>query len=314
MPVFFTSKKEEQPEWLAQLQETKERWFTFLEKLESRMQELCEAAIPELKALSVISEDIYKSNYNKILSGINGQLEHIRKKACDAYDDKVISLYNAINSSISVLSPHHNLVMNFRNECSDRYHKQFDTQYQYWRSLINDTDDEDLEAKYKAILDEYAAIKDTFYCRQCGGNIVIDKVYFIATFISCQHCKTQNTFDPGTRARGLESLARQLAEQRTAHLLDAYSQENEKERMLYHKKREVYLDSIHEKDPSVLAKKQRLQEELESERQEAIKKAPALYEKYLRAMFDEWNKIVPDITEHNERFYQTLLNQFRARN
>jgi hypothetical protein len=36
-------------------------------------------------------------------------------------------------------------------------------------------------------------------------------------------------------------------------------------------------------------------------------KDSALYRQYLRAMFDEWNSIVPDIAEENEKFHERLL-------
>lgn len=36
-------------------------------------------------------------------------------------------------------------------------------------------------------------------------------------------------------------------------------------------------------------------------------KNPVLYQQYLRAMFDEWNKIVPDMAGENEKFYIRLL-------
>lgn len=39
-------------------------------------------------------------------------------------------------------------------------------------------------------------------------------------------------------------------------------------------------------------------------------KQPALYRQYLRAMFDEWNKIVPDMAAENEKFYHRLLKDY----
>ncbi|GAA6768084.1 hypothetical protein AAFH68_40360 [Flavobacterium sp. CGRL1] len=48
-------------------------------------------------------------------------------------------------------------------------------------------------------------------------------------------------------------------------------------------------------------------DDLEEQRQAAIKNAPKLYQVYLRAMYDEWNKITPDLKEHNEKMYQNQL-------
>lgn len=44
--------------------------------------------------------------------------------------------------------------------------------------------------------------------------------------------------------------------------------------------------------------------------EETRPKDPALYRQYLRAMFDEWNKIVPDMAGENEKFYERLLSDY----
>jgi RNA polymerase-binding transcription factor DksA len=310
----FTKKEEEKPEWIAQAQENKERIFIFFDKLEAKMKELCEAAIPELTETLNTDDDIYKRTYGRLAAGIKGQLENIRKKAYDIYEEKINDFYSDVKSDVSVMSPYYDVLSDFRTACSDRYHKQFEEQYQYWREKIDETSYEDMEVQYKKILDEFEAIKNKFNCKQCGGNIAIEKIFFITTFITCPHCQTQNTFEPSTQAGGLESLGRELAEQRTAHLLKAYNDENKKERDLYHERHTLSLSRIHEKDKKELARVNQLMDELELQRQNAIKDAPPLYEKYLRAMFDEWNKIVPDLAIHNEKFYERMLNDFRNRN
>jgi len=43
-------------------------------------------------------------------------------------------------------------------------------------------------------------------------------------------------------------------------------------------------------------------------------KAPKLYQHYLRAMFDEWNKINPDMEQEHEKFYTRLLNEYKTEN
>ena len=106
----FKSNKEEnnQPDWLPEVQETQERWTVFLGKLEDKMQELCEAAVPELTDLfNGGDDDFHKSTFHRMYAGISGQLENIRKKAYDAYDEKILSLYDDIRSEVSVTSPHY---------------------------------------------------------------------------------------------------------------------------------------------------------------------------------------------------------------
>ena len=88
-------------------------------------------------------------------------------------------------------------------------------------------------------------------------------MFFIATYMTCPYCQTQNTFLPSTGAQLVLHQARSLAELRTAHLQKAY--------------------------------------------EDGYPKDPLLYKQYLRAMFDEWNKIVPDMAAENEKFYLRLL-------
>ncbi|MDR7210144.1 hypothetical protein [Flavobacterium piscis] len=307
----FNNKKGEagtSPEWLQTLDESKERLFLFLDKLEAKMEELCSAAIPELNDLMANDEDIYKRTFHRVYAGVNGQLSNIRQKASDVYDEKIIDLYENINAKVSVLNPHHSLLSNFRTECSERHHRKFEEKYQYWQNQLEKTQERDLEIEYQKVLTEYNSIKNSFNCKQCGGNITIEKIFFIDTYIPCMHCQTQNTFEPSTQARMLQIFARNLAEQRTAHLYEIYQTEYNKERDLYHKKHELSLSRIHENDKNALAQKQVQMEELENQRQESIKNAPKLYRIYLRAMYDEWNKITPDLKEHHEKLYENQIN------
>ncbi|MGN7810305.1 hypothetical protein [Flavobacterium sp. 22076] len=298
--------RESYPEWYAELQESQQRWFAFLEKLEAKMEELAVAAIPELKQLLQDDEDMYKRTFQRVYSGINGQLNNIREKARDTHEEKIDSIYYDLDSRVSVLDKNHDLLSDFRSACSDRYN-DFDDKYDYWRKQIEKTQERDLEIEYKKILDEYETIKSKFNCTQCGGNIEIEKIFLIETYITCPYCQTQNTFAPSTLGRNLQNIAKELAEQRTAHLYDAYESEKDKERDLYHKRHELSLSTIHESDKKVLAEIQAKMDDLEEQRQVAIKNAPKLYQVYLRAMYDEWNKITPDLKEHNEKMYQNQL-------
>lgn len=304
----FNKQKDDEaiPQWYSELQESQERWFSFLEKLEAKMEEFATAAIPELKEILQTDDDLYKRTFHKVYSGVNGQLSNIREKARDTYEEKILDVYYNYNSQISVLSKHHNLVSDFRNTCSDR-HNDFENKYDYWRNQIEKTQERDLEIEYQKILDEYETIKNKFSCKQCGGTIEIEKIFLIETYISCPYCQTQNTFAPSTQGRNLQNIARGLAEQRTAHLYEAFEIENNKERELYHQRHELSLSTIHQSDKKVLSETKAKMDELEEQRQFVIQNAPKLYQVYLRAMYDEWNKITPDLKEHNEKMYQNQL-------
>lgn len=305
--LFNKNKEENVPEWYPQLQESKERWFAFLEKLEAKMEELATAAIPELKQILQDDDDLYKRTFHKVYSGVNGQLNNIRTKAQDTYEEKINNLYYNLNSQISVLSKYHNVLSDFRISCSDRYN-DFDHKYDYWRKQIERTQERDLEIEYQKILSEFETIKDKFSCTQCGGNLTIDKIFLIETYVSCPYCKTQNTFTPSTLGRNLQNIARELAEQRTAHLQEEFQNEVDKERELYQEHHQFSLSTIHESNKKVLNEIHSKMKDLEEQRQFAIQNAPKLRQIYLRAMYDEWNKITPDLKEHNEKMY---LNQLK---
>ena len=305
---FLKNKEVVSPQWLSEISQTQERWFSFLEKLEVKLEELCSAAIPELKEMLHSDDDTFQRTFYKVQSGINGQLENIRKKAYDTYDEKVNDVYYSLSKNISTLSPDQSLLDDFRTACSDRYHQEFEEKLYYWQNEIEKACKKDLEPEYQKIMEEYESIKNKFTCKQCGSPIAIKQIFFISTYIECPACNTQNTFEPSTQARGLQNIANELAEQRTKHLYDVFHVENNMERELYHQKHTLGLSTIHEKDKKILAEKEQQMEALEKRRQQAITEAPKLYQQYLRAKYDELNAITPDFKEHNEAMYQNQIN------
>jgi hypothetical protein len=238
------------------IRQTQERWFTFLEKLEARMEEMCTAAIPELVKVFDEDKDPYKRAHGRMLSGLRGQLYQMMEKATEVKDEKILG------PAFSFGQGSHT----FREACFNRHH-QFEERAHHYISLLQETARErDLEGFYKEQLDAFERIRDQFTCKQCGGKITIPKMFFIATYVTCSWCQTQNTFMPSSGAQLMLHQARSLAEQRTAHLLKEYENSRPKD--------------------------------------------PALHRKYLRAMFDEWNKITPDMAAENEKFYLRLLKDY----
>ena len=310
----FGNKKQQTPppQWLPQLQETKERWFAFLDKLEIKLQEFCESVIPALQEQVNETENFDEWGYDRVKAGVLGQLENIRQKAYNTYEEKVTVLYDTLREDISVMSPHYQLLANFRNECSERYHNNFNYKYNSWQDAVKAiVPVKDNEAKYQSILNDYEKIKHSFSCTQCGGGITIDKIFFISAYITCPFCQTQNTFEPGSQARELEFLGRELAEERTASLLQEHFTVSEKSEELLHQIRQTRSDikfesNMHAKD----ALQQQLQQ-LEKSYKEANKVSVEKYEYYLRKMFDEWNSIVPGLAAQNDKFYERMLQDFR---
>jgi len=296
------------PVWVAEMEENRQRWFAFIEKLEARMDGLCTAALPELQQVLAEDEDAYKRTFLRMLAGIKGQLENIREKIREVGEEKVRDFFSChIDEAWGSDDLRHRLYA-FREVCTGR-ENAFEERHAAWLARLEKTGKRDLEAEYRSILDEHAALRDSFCCRQCGAPVVVDKLYFITSYLVCSHCRTQNTFEPGSKARGLEGLARELAEARTEHLLAASEAERQRDQDLYlkiHENRARAADS-----PATAASRKAQNEVWQKERAAAVLNAHAAYETYLRAMFDEWNSIVPDLAEHNERFYQRMLEDYR---
>lgn len=261
-------KKYHNPELLEAIRQTQDRWFSFLDKLEARMHEMCMAAVPEIREVFNQDTDPYKRAHSHMLMGLRGQINQMQNKANKAKEENIFYFIDCATAQLpdfisSAGREYHDKLHAFRMDCINR-HNIFEEKIAYYTSLLNNAaGEQDLETAYQEQLAAFESMRDKFACRQCGGNITISQIFFIATYITCPFCQTQNTFTPSTGAQMVLHQARSLAEQRTAHLLKIY--------------------------------------------EESRPKNSQLYQQYLRAMFDEWNKIVPDMAEENEKFYQRML-------
>ncbi len=305
----FKNKEEEKPDWFIEAEQTRDRWFVFLEKLEQKLQDLCEESLPVLQETLRTDTDLYKRQFGLMQSGILGQIENIREKAYETNDNKINHYFSDLTRHIEPSATFYKAIYDLKYECSDRYHKTFDEKLQYWRNKISNISEGNLEAKYQNLVDEYENLKDKFNCSQCGANVPITKMYFISAYLTCPSCQTQNTFEPSSAAKGLEQLGRELAQERTAHLLENHKQEKNKERELYHEAHNLKLSYNHQTDKKTVAQKELQIAQLEQQRQESIANAPKLYEVYLKAFYDEWSNLVPDLTEHNIKRLQNDLDR-----
>ncbi len=298
-------KNDDQPEqyagWSVLLDETKERLFAFLEKLEEKMEELADAAVPELNAMK--KED--EREFGNLLNGVLGQLDSVRNKAQKTYEEKVEEVYQSVDAQIDFQSSFHSRLAHFREECSDRMFNLFEEKYSAFRNLVMETEHTDYELLYQSILDEHDRIKDQFRCHQCGDTIVLTKIYFSVANLPCPACSSNNTFHPSSLARRLEEVGRGLAEQRTKPLLEKYSNEQEREREIYHQLHQLKLKAA----GGQTAELKQEMDALEHLRKESKALIPVYYKEYQRAMFDEWKKLVPDLAEQTENFYQGLQNR-----
>jgi hypothetical protein len=284
------------------MRETKERFFLFIDKLEDKLREFAEASIPELEELNRNDTDEYKREYSSMKSAVLGQLESIVKKAREVQEEKIAYFPYYENERDAYYE--------FRNECYQKLHQLEELKAVYCEKIENTTQ-EDYEAKYSKILEEYQIIKDQFRCSQCGSPVPIDKIYSTTTYLTCSFCNTKNTFEPSSQTKALEQLGRSLAEQRTAHLLLQYQEACRIPQELYHQIHKLELSLNWETDKNGVAQIEKQIEELKQQKEKLEQQAPELYRNYLRTMFDEWNKINPDMKEQHEKFYKRLLDEYK---
>lgn len=285
----FSSKKDPQlPEGLYdEVVALKQRWDNFLLKMEERYREVVTAGIPEMEALHNDQEDPYQRAYYQFSSGWKGQLNTIIKKAQDTYQVQPLAFYNTQSDLHDDNDLATNLLDEFRDDAHDKLMDWEKRLYTLQEDTIKAIEVRDWEAYYQQVLDNYNKIRDQFSCKQCGAKLEIPKIFFISTYITCSHCQTQNTFEPGSEARSLETNARNIAESRCTQLYADY------ETVIY-------------KEPHsrVGIEVWRANKQIEV----------AAYEKYLRGVFGEMHKIVPELTAEHDRFCERLLNEYRERN
>ncbi|MFD2598987.1 hypothetical protein ACFSQ3_08480 [Sphingobacterium corticis] len=286
-----------------------QRWFQFLEKMEQRMSELVDEAIPELRTLYATDEDLYKRNFSQVQSGILGQLESLRVKASDTYEIQIVPLWEKHSQLASGFLNQESYA--FREACMDRLHA-FEEKLNAYHTEIQNTSKEDLEIVFQEIEDEFQRLKESFQCTQCGSPLTLGKKIYLRTYISCPSCSTQNTFEPGTGLAKLNLIARPLAEQRTAHLRMHIDELQERERTLYLEIHQLKISSIHLSNNEKLASESKLQE-LQEERERVIQESLLAEENYLEAFYKDWISISPDQEEHLMKRYQNDLTAFKRK-
>ncbi len=199
-----------------ELEEIESRWTVFLEKLEEKYREIIAAIALEAPQVYQDDTDPFKRAYIRFKSGMDGQLTHIIKKATETLECHITTIITGmipvpwIPCAISFMPGANGASVPIINGKTGSNH------YVSIRiSEVEQLADADLEVKYQAILDEFEQTKKRFTCTQCGTPLVLDKIFFIATYITCTSCQTQNTFEPSPQAKMLQHIARPLAEYRT---------------------------------------------------------------------------------------------------
>lgn len=232
-----------------------ERAQQFFRKLQQRADELAQEATESGQLIADADTDPFKRSFAQFKAGIIAQFTAIIQKGSETFSQQVMP-----KAGFHEMSGLSSLFTTWQRHVMDQMTGVFD-------NIV----ERDLEKEYAETMAEYELASEQASCKQCGGKLEIRQFYFMATYITCRFCQTQNTFDPGSRARMMEILARPLAELRCKALHDQYREERNRV---------------------------------------GKKAATPLYEAFVRAMTDEMDRILPGMEEQHENFYKRLMADY----
>jgi len=232
-----------------------QRAENYFGKLEARCEEILVEVKESAQLLADADTDPYKRSYLQFKSAIIAQFTSIIQKGSDTFQKHIMP--NANTLEMMKVSQ---LFNNWQSKVVGIMTHAFDGVME-----------RDLEKEYAEMMDEYEAARDAFHCKQCGAKLQLAQFYFTATYLTCEFCQTQNTFDPGSKARMIEHIARPLAESRCKSEYEAYRT----------RKSEV-----------------------------GQREATADYDRYVRAMIAQMNNILPGMEEQHQHFYNRLMHDY----
>lgn len=271
----------------AELKALELRWRTFLDRLEERVIEVIEVAKPEARELFENDTDAGKRNYYRFKDALLGQIKGVNRKAEKIYNEYIEHEKYVPEEYFDMDDT--DIISDLQLEATESCERN-DTYFSKWERRLLRIEErfekfveaQDYEALYKDILAEMEGLRDKFSCRQCGGPIALEKLYYISTYVPCPHCQTQNTFDPSTKVVQLQGIACSLAEQRCTAQKKEY-------------KAAVYDGPQDDRSP---------------ERAAAIEREREAYRKFQRAVTDEVNKILPELKAENEKIFDNLIETY----
>lgn len=290
------------------LEATEQRLDVFLHKLSLRAQELLSGFEHEAPGIRA-GDTLYGQAYSRFLAATRGQIQKLREKVREVEETQITPVFYSHTSQSG--NAVYSMVYEWRNRCQARILQWEEQLYTLEAAAIERAEWQDYEAVFHKHLNQYHAEKEEVFCKQCGAKLTINQVFYYSVYITCAFCHTQNIFDPGTSARQLEDTARKLAEQRSRPLLEQQQFYQQRERDLYMQAHQLQLSLVHETNSRIIQEKQQAITRLEEQRQEAVLKAPELMEAYHRSVFDELNRLLPDLREHHEKFYRAISTRYQ---
>lgn len=251
----FGKKQQEQAGGEVQNMPIVERATQFFGKLQQRADELAAEATESGQLIADADTDPFKRSFAQFKGGIIAQFTAIIQKGSETFSSQIMSKagFHEVEALSSLFNTWHSHVMG------------------QMTGVFDNIVERDLEKEYADIQAEYTAACERAHCKQCGAKLEIKQFYFMSTYIACSFCQTQNTFDPGTKARMMEHLARPLAELRCKPQYDRYREE----------------------------------------RNRAGKEAATpFYDTFAKAMTNEMDQLLPGMEEQHHHFYERMMHEY----
>ncbi|MDR1512106.1 MAG: hypothetical protein LBS56_01290 [Propionibacteriaceae bacterium] len=275
------------------------RWLDFLSRLEVKATEFADAAQTELVRVRRADPDPHKSSHTRLLSAASGQLDGLRDKAQTTWEGQILDFRQQAREVVGAHDPVSRELDEFMGVCRGA-HERFEDALLALGRRLRQTAEDDLEMEYQALLASFASSRDQFSCQTCGARLEIERLFFIEVHVACSYCGALHNFKPGAEARRVQSIARDLAVRRCAGALAAHTAEKDEERRLHHETHQLRLSAIG-RDERTKAQIEQEIARLEQIRVQAVRDAPLLRTRYLRAVYDQLNLLLPEFRDHHER-------------
>ncbi|QHS60181.1 hypothetical protein [Chitinophaga agri] len=298
------------PPFAAELDALENRLDSFLAKLNERIDVLLDGFMEEAPAI-IASDDRYGQAYYRFSSAMQGQAGNMREKVREVREKQIEPVFQQYIDTVAAGSDGYRLLYEWRNRCGNKTDSWEERLQQRIDTAIGQVERKDYEPVFQQMLDTYWQQCKTVNCRQCGGALDIQQVYYHSAYVSCTSCQTQNIFEPGVIARDIEHTARKLAEQRSKHFMDAHEQQQKEEQDLYQQMHALQLAMSFEERTAKKGPRYDQLIMLEARRVQAENNVHELLDKYYRGIFNELNLLLPDLKEHHEKFFLSLQTNYQ---
>ena len=177
------------------LEEIYKKFDIFLQKLETRAEEIAIDGQETVQEVYDSDDDLYKRAFWSFKKWLEWKFQEIISKGENIYKTKVIpEEQNFWDWSLNL-------------NVEKKFEKWKDSINYLKESIFRDLKEKTSKDYYEEVKKEFEEIKDNFFCTNCGAKIELDQFYTISKYITCEFCKTKNIFHPSDKMRELQFMS-----------------------------------------------------------------------------------------------------------